>query len=65
MTNEQDEIMTEAQAAEYLSVKPRTIRAWRMTRKLPYLKLTARTLRYKKSKIDEWLTQFSVKQVEQ
>ncbi len=43
-------------AAEYVGgVKPRAIREWRNKRGLPFLRLTAKVIRIKRSDLDEWL----------
>jgi excisionase family DNA binding protein len=54
------EIFTDPEAAQYLVTTPRTLRLWRHTKGLPHLKLTARTIRYRKSDLDSWLNQHRV-----
>jgi excisionase family DNA binding protein len=49
------ELLTDAQAAEYLAVQSRTLRLWRHTRQLPHIRISNRVLRYRKSDLDAWL----------
>jgi hypothetical protein len=50
------EIFTDEIAAIYIgNVEARAIRSWRHTRGLPYLRLTAKTIRIRKSDLDKWL----------
>jgi len=48
-------LLTEEQAAEFLTVKPRTLRLWRQTRALPHIRITTKEIRYRASDLDEWL----------
>jgi excisionase family DNA binding protein len=41
--------------AEYLGVKPQTIRLWTMNRLLPFYKVNGTAVRYKREEIDTWL----------
>jgi hypothetical protein len=55
------EIFTDESAAAYIgNIEPRTVRSFRMSRGLPYLKLTAKTIRIKRSDLDRWLQQHRV-----
>jgi hypothetical protein len=49
------DLLTDEQAAAILSVEPRTLRLWRNTRNLPFLKLTPRVIRYRLSDLQAWL----------
>jgi hypothetical protein len=50
------EIFDDAQAAQYVGgIKPRAIRDWRTHRGLPFLRLTAKTIRIRKTDLDRWL----------
>ena len=49
------DLLTDKQAAEILAVEPRTLRLWRNTRGLPFLKITPRVVRYRRSDIEAWL----------
>jgi predicted DNA-binding transcriptional regulator AlpA len=51
----QADILTDAQCAQLLAVKSRTLRLWRRTRGLPHLRITNREIRYRRSDIDQWL----------
>jgi excisionase family DNA binding protein len=44
-----NELKTVEEAAEYLRVKPATIRAWTLRRKLPFVKVFGRAVRIKLS----------------
>jgi len=48
-------LLTEEQAAEFLTVKPRTLRLWRQTRALPHIRISSKEIRYRASDLDEWL----------
>jgi hypothetical protein len=47
--------MNEREAAFYLKQKPRTLRLWRHTRGLPFVRITSKVILYQKADIDEWL----------
>lgn len=49
------QLLTEVEAAEILSVEPRTLRLWRNTRGLPHLKITNKVVRYRRTDLDGWL----------
>jgi len=52
---DQGELMTDEQAAQVLSVEPRTLRLWRQTRGLPHIRITSKVIRYRRSDISAWL----------
>lgn len=49
------EIFDDIAAARYIGIKPRTLRAWRNSRQLPFLRVTARVIRFRKTDLDLWL----------
>lgn len=50
------ELLTDPQAAAYIGgIEPRTLRLWRNTRGLPFLRITPRVIRYRRSDLDLWL----------
>lgn len=51
-----DPLLTRAEAAEYIGVKPTTLAAWALTGRydLPVVKV-GRLVRYHKSDLDRWL----------
>jgi len=49
------DLLTEEQAANFLSVKPRTLRLWRRSRGLPHVKITSKIVRYRRIDLDGWL----------
>ena len=54
--NASAEIFDDAQAAQYVGgIHARAIRDWRTRRGLPFLRLTAKTIRIRKSDLDSWL----------
>jgi hypothetical protein len=55
-----DELLTEAQAAEFLHQKPRTLRDWRRRRGLPHFKPTQKTVLYRKADLLAWLERYRV-----
>ncbi|MBI4662163.1 MAG: helix-turn-helix domain-containing protein [Verrucomicrobia bacterium] len=48
-------LLTDQQAAEFLSVKPRTLRLWRHARGLPHIRITTKEIRYRLSDLEDWL----------
>jgi hypothetical protein len=48
-------ILTEDQVIEILKVESRTLRLWRRTRALPFIKISSRVIRYRQCDLDEWL----------
>ena len=49
-------IFDDAQAAQYVGgVTPRAVRAWRVTRGLPFLKITNKVVRIRRVDLDRWL----------
>jgi excisionase family DNA binding protein len=53
------DLLDEKQAAEYLQIKPRTVRSWRQ-RGLPCFKPTAKITRFRRAELDDWLSKFRV-----
>ena len=58
------ELLTETEAAQYLGVKPQTLRLWRSTGHIPgrregppYVRLGARLIRYAAADLSRWLEQ--------
>ena len=51
-----DPLLTRAEAAEYIGVRPTTLAAWALTGRydLPVVKV-GRLVRYRKSDLDKWL----------
>lgn len=51
-----DPLLTEAQAAELLGIKPQTLQAWRSTRRYPLAYIKAgRLVRYRRSALEAFL----------
>lgn len=57
------ELLTDLQAASLLSVEPRTLRLWRNTRGLPFLRITTKVIRYRRTDLDAWLNRHAVASV--
>jgi len=53
-------VMNEAECADYLRQKPRTIRLWRKRRGLPFIKLTSKVVLFRRPDVDGWLAQHRV-----
>jgi len=51
------DLLTEAQAAEILSVEPRTLKLWRHSRGLPHIRISSKVIRYRRTDLDSWLSQ--------
>ena len=49
------DLLTEEQAAQFLQIQPRTVRAWR-GKGLPHVKLTARVIRFRRADLDGWIS---------
>jgi excisionase family DNA binding protein len=49
------ELFTDETAGQYLGLESRTIRAFRLSRGLPFLRVTAKTIRIRRSDLDRWL----------
>lgn len=54
------DLLTEPEAALYLTVEPRTLRDWRNKRGLPHLKLTSKIIRYRRTDLNTWLARHLV-----
>ena len=55
------ELFDEDSAAAYIGgIKARTIRAWRANRGLPFIRITAKTIRIRRADLDEWLARHRV-----
>jgi DNA-binding transcriptional MerR regulator len=52
-----EKLLDDAAAAEILGVEPRTLRLWRNTRRLPFLKISSRVIRYRADDLQRWLDQ--------
>lgn len=52
-----EKLLDHAAAAEILGVEPRTLRLWRNTRRLPFLKISSRVIRYRAADLQQWLDQ--------
>lgn len=50
-----EQLMTTAEAAQYLSVAPRTLDAWRTRLEGPPYKKVGRLVRYKVSELSAWV----------
>lgn len=50
-----DGLWTDKEAAAFLQTNLRTLRAWRELEQLPCIKITRRTIRYRKSDLEAWL----------
>jgi excisionase family DNA binding protein len=55
-----DELLRVPEAARMLSLKPATVRAWLLRRKLPFVRLSARAVRLRQSDIERLITERTV-----
>jgi hypothetical protein len=55
-----DALLNDQQAAIILGVLPRTLRLWRHSRGLPYLRITSKVVRYRRGDIEGWLDRHRV-----
>lgn len=51
------DLLTDEQAARILSVEPRTLRLWRNSRGLPFIRITSKVIRYRLADLNQWLTE--------
>jgi Helix-turn-helix domain len=49
-----EELLTDKQTAEIFSVKPRTLRLWRESLGLPFIRITSKVIRYRRSDLHAW-----------
>lgn len=56
---EQDRLLTEPEACEYLRIRPRQLYTWRMEGMIPYFKI-GKALRFRKSDIDATLEKLRI-----
>ncbi len=49
------DLLDDAAACRHLLTNTRTLRLWRRTAGLPFIRVTARTLRYRRTDLDGWL----------
>ena len=51
-----DSLLTDRELANYLRLKPITLRIWRSARRgLPYIRVGRRNIRYRFSDVQQWL----------
>jgi excisionase family DNA binding protein len=59
------EIFDEDSAAAYIvGITARTIRNWRTYRGLPFIRITARTIRIRRADLDDWLARHRVAMIQ-
>jgi len=49
------DLMTDEQTAAILAVEPRTLRLWRNTRGLPFIRISSKVIRFRRSDVNAWL----------
>lgn len=54
--NNQSNYLTEPDVAAILAVNLETVRLWRKTKGIPYIRLSHRCIRFRRADIDEWMT---------
>ncbi|MDO8629204.1 MAG: helix-turn-helix domain-containing protein [Phycisphaerales bacterium] len=62
VTAKPNELLTGAEAAEYLTVQKQTLDNWRSTGRypLPFIRIGARAIRYRRSDLDRFLSDRTV-----
>ena len=59
------EIFDDASAAAYIGgITGRTIRNWRTHRGLPFIRITARTIRIRRADLDDWLARHRIAMIQ-
>jgi predicted DNA-binding transcriptional regulator AlpA len=54
-----NELLTHEQLSQILGLRPRTLKRYRLERGMPYIKLSARVIRYRRGDIDRWAEEHS------
>jgi hypothetical protein len=49
------DVFTPPEAADYLSTEERTLKLWRQTLGLPHIRISQKTIRYRRCDLDAWL----------
>jgi hypothetical protein len=50
------ELLTDDDLSRLLTVEKRTLRLWRQTQGLPFLRLTAKVIRYRRPDVEAWMS---------
>ncbi len=53
--NEADELLDIHEAAKLLALKPATLRRWTFTRRVPFVKLGLRSVRYRRADLEKFI----------
>ena len=53
-------VLTKAEAADFLRIKPRTLDDWMRRGRIPFCKLPSGTIRFKRQQLLEFLSKFEV-----
>ncbi len=59
----EEHLLTTEQAADYMGLRPATLETWRWSRGSdgpPYVRLSRRAVRYRRSDLDAWLRENTV-----
>ena len=55
------ELLTDETAAAYIGgIEPRTVRSFRMSRGLPFVRITPKVIRIRRADLDKWLARHAV-----
>jgi excisionase family DNA binding protein len=55
------ELLTDETAAAYIGdIQPRTVRSFRMSRGLPFIRVTPKVVRIRRADLDKWLARHQV-----
>ena len=55
-------VLTKAEAAEFLKVKPRTVDDWMRKKRIPFAKLPSGTVRFRRSQLLDFIAKYEVEQ---
>ena len=58
--NESQDLFDDPALCAYLTTNPRTLRLWRRTRGLPFIRISSKVIRYRRADVDRWLASRSV-----
>jgi excisionase family DNA binding protein len=53
-------VLTKAEAAELLKVKPRTVDDWMRKKRIPFAKLPSGTVRFRRSQLLDFIAKYEV-----
>jgi excisionase family DNA binding protein len=55
-------VLTKAEAAEFLKVRPRTVDDWMRKKRIPFAKLPSGAVRFRRSQLLDFIAKYEVEQ---